>query len=486
MGKKQVQTKQKGSALKRFLSGVCIGLAVAVILGAALYNEFVKDGFFQRRAISVESENYQVDNMVMSYYFYSQYQSFMSYYGSYASSLGLDTSKSLKSQVCPFTSDNSSWYSYFMDAATGQVQSMLVFCEEAQDRGITLDDADYDTINDTVKQMKKEAKASGSSLSMIYGYGVKAKDIRKALEMEALATKCQQAIVSEYSYGEADYDTYITENPTALLHYSYANITLTTSDGATDTDITTEILKEFETQFNAVTTKEEFDAVCFDYLRNYAYKDDEETTDETINEEIAGFVAENELYPATETNFSKWANGEGTVNSVYASLNEEGTALDVYFLLAKPALQEDNSVNVRHILLTATTYGSDDAAKAKAEELLAQWQGGAKTADSFGALAAEYSEDSAENGLYENVLKGDMVDEFNDWIFAEGRAVGDTAIVKTQYGYHIMYMDGFGMPAWHAEADSALKEARYDEDVAALTEKHAVNVSSEVLALLEI
>ena len=486
MAKKQVQTKQKGSALKRFLIGVCVGLALVIILGAALYNEMVKDGFFQRRTIAISSENYQVDNMVMSYHFYTQYQNFMSYYGSYASSLGLDTSKSLKSQVCPFTTDNSSWYSYFMDSATSQVQSILVFCEEAKDLGITLDDADYDSIDAAIKELKKEIRASGSSVSLIYGNGVKIKDIRRAMEMEALATKCKNAIVAEYSYGEADYDAYIAENPTALLHYSYANITLTTQDGVAEGDITTDMLKDFETQFNAVTTKEEFDAVAFDYLRNYAYKDDEETTDEKINEEIAGFVTENTLYPTTETEFSKWANGEGAVNTVYASMNEEGTALDVYFLMAKPALQDYKTVDVRHILLTAATYGSDDAAKAKAEELLAQWQAGEKTAESFAALAGEYTEDSAKDGLYENVLKGDMVDEFNDWIFAEGRAVGDTEIVKTQFGYHIMYLDGFGGPAWHAEAEDALMQARYEEDVAALTEKHPSSVSDIALALLDI
>ena len=486
MGKRQAQTKKKGGALKRFLCGVCVGLAVVVVLGAALYSTLNNNGFFQRRTVAISSENYQVDNMIMSYHFYTQYQNFMNYYGSYASSFGLDTSKSLKTQVCPLTTNKSSWYSYFMDMAVDQVQSMLVFCEEAQVRGITLDDADYDDIDAAIKDLKKQVRTSGSSISLIYGAGVNAKDVRRALEMEALASKCKQAIVAEYSYGEADFDAYIEENPNALLHYSYANITLTTQDGVAEGDITADMLKDFQTQFEAVTTKEAFDAVAYDYLRNHVYKDDEKTTDDKINEEIAGFVSENTLYPTTETDFSKWAKGEGAVNTVYASMNEEGTALDVYFLMAKPALQDYKTVNVRHILLTAATYGSDDAAKAKAEELLAQWQAGEKTAESFAALAGEYTEDSAKDGLYENVLKGDMVDEFNDWIFAEGRAVGDTEIVKTQFGYHIMYLDGFGGPAWHAEAEDALMQARYEEDVKAMTEKYPSTVSDVALALLDI
>ena len=32
-----------------------------------------------------------------------------------------------------------------------------------------------------------------------------------------------------------------------------------------------------------------------------------------------------------------------------------------------------------------------------------------------------------------------MVENFNDWCFAEGRKTGDTGIVESDYGYHIMF-----------------------------------------------
>ena len=38
-----------------------------------------------------------------------------------------------------------------------------------------------------------------------------------------------------------------------------------------------------------------------------------------------------------------------------------------------------------------------DAAKAEAEDILAQWEAGDKTAESFGALAEEYSDDPGSN-----------------------------------------------------------------------------------------
>ena len=114
-------------------------------------------------------------------------------------------------------------------------------------------------------------------------------------------------------------------------------------------------------------------------------------------------------------------------------------------------------VNVRHILVypegadgtnLATQEFSEEAwaaSEKKAQEILDQFLAGDKTEESFAALANEYSEDLGSNtngGLYENVSEGEMVAAFNDWCFDAARQVGDTGIVKTNYGYHVMYFSG--------------------------------------------
>lgn len=114
-------------------------------------------------------------------------------------------------------------------------------------------------------------------------------------------------------------------------------------------------------------------------------------------------------------------------------------------------------VNVRHILVypegadgtnLATQEFSEEAwaaSEKKAQEILDQFLTGDKTEESFAALANEYSEDPGSNtngGLYENVSEGEMVAAFNDWCFDAARQVGDTGIVKTNYGYHVMYFSG--------------------------------------------
>ena len=122
-------------------------------------------------------------------------------------------------------------------------------------------------------------------------------------------------------------------------------------------------------------------------------------------------------------------------------------------------------VNVRHILIQPEgknddgTYTDEAWAEAekKANDLLTEWQNGEHTEDSFAFMAAENSQDSGsvENGgLYEDIYPGKMVDEFDAWCFDPARQPGDTGIVKTSYGYHIMYFSSTGEHAyWYVRAE---------------------------------
>ena len=154
-------------------------------------------------------------------------------------------------------------------------------------------------------------------------------------------------------------------------------------------------------------------------------------------------------------------------NGYYAQIAESfeptDEQLDAYFEehaegYASSGITKDTKlVNVRHILVypegadgtnLATQEFSDEAwaaSEKKAQEILDQFLAGDKTEDSFAALANEYSEDPGSNtngGLYEDVSEGEMVQAFNDWCFDAERKVGDTGIVKTNYGYHVMYFSG--------------------------------------------
>ncbi len=154
-------------------------------------------------------------------------------------------------------------------------------------------------------------------------------------------------------------------------------------------------------------------------------------------------------------------------NGYYAQMAESfeptDEELDAFFeehadgYAASNITKDTKTVNVRHILIcpegadsstVSTEEFSDEAwaaAEQEAQELLDGFLAGEQTEDAFAALANEHSQDPGSNqngGLYEGVKEGEMVQAFNDWCFDADRQVGDTGIVKTNYGYHIMYFSG--------------------------------------------
>ena len=107
----------------------------------------------------------------------------------------------------------------------------------------------------------------------------------------------------------------------------------------------------------------------------------------------------------------------------------------------------------------------------EAQRILAEWESGEKTEESFAEMAMQYSTDPGSNtngGLYEDVYPGMMVTEFNDWCFAEDRNVADYGIIKTSYGYHIMYMSGVSDELYWK---SVVKEAYLNEQASALLDE---------------
>ena len=163
---------------------------------------------------------------------------------------------------------------------------------------------------------------------------------------------------------------------------------------------------------------------------------------------------------------------------------------------AEENVMKVNDINIRHILIQPTekdengefTEAAWAEAEKKADEIYALWQAN-PTEDYFADLAAEHTADGngADGGLYTGVATGQMVTEFNDWCFAEGRAKGDHGIVKTQFGYHIMYFSGVAETrAWFDRAKSDLLDATTKKEIDALREKYPVEYNYKNMKLYDI
>ncbi len=158
---------------------------------------------------------------------------------------------------------------------------------------------------------------------------------------------------------------------------------------------------------------------------------------------------------------------------------------------------DSHYVDVRHILVQveggtagetgATTYSDEEwaACEAEAQAILDDWLAGDKTEDSFAALANEKSEDPGSNtngGLYENVYPGQMVEPFENWCFDESRQYGDYGLVKTSYGYHVMYYVG-SSPMWKTYAESGWINEQVSLLLEQIVEDYPMDVTYEAITL---
>jgi len=112
------------------------------------------------------------------------------------------------------------------------------------------------------------------------------------------------------------------------------------------------------------------------------------------------------------------------------------------------SFKQDETREAQHILIAVNGNDpkADATAKAKAEDILRQLKAGAD----FAKLAEKYSNDpgSAKNGGDLGWIgRGSMVKPFEDALFNIPK-VGDVAgPVRTQYGYHIIKLDGIRSPS---------------------------------------
>ena len=132
------------------------------------------------------------------------------------SSSSLDVSKSLKTQqVDPsnqfdamllqysfgLSTYEGTWYDLFMDQSIADVSEILIYCEEADKRGIKLTDEEQDEIDEAIKTMSENAATQGYTMSAYlaayFGEGVSKTDVKHALQYSSLASKCASEIAEE-------------------------------------------------------------------------------------------------------------------------------------------------------------------------------------------------------------------------------------------------------------------------------------------------
>ena len=351
--------------------------------------------------------------------------------------------------------------------------------------------ADHDTLAqkaDTVVATMGDRELTVSELQLYYINSIYAFYSQNYYYMSMMGLDLSQPLDQQYYMGQegTTWEQFFLDS--ALQSWqSYTTMEiLAERDGFT-------IAAELQEQLDSMPAQLESIAEAYGYESAQAYLDEEMAPGVTMDV----YVNFNRVYCVSNE----------YVNNFYVEQYPNVFEINSYYNENKDVF-ESNGVSqnmglissVRHILIQpkggttdesgTTTYSDDEWATAlsEAERILKQWQEGEATEDSFAVLANTYSEDGGSNttgGLYEEIhIDASYVAEFKNWAIDATRKTGDTEIVKTTYGYHIMYFV-HGEDYFEYLVGQQLVAERIQEKLIAIQEELPMEVSYKKILLCE-
>ena len=476
------QQQELKEAKKLRLYTTLFTLAIVAMIVVVICVSVVSSGIIERNTTALTVNDEKVSAVDLNYFYIDTVNNFLNTYGDYAALMGLDTSLTLGEQYFDEEAGQT-WADYFLDSATTTAKSIYAIKQAASANGYTLPDEATTAIEDTMSSLSLYATMYGFEdsdgyIAAMYGSGSNEKTYREYLTAQYTAEYYYEDTLASLVYSDEDLRAAEADNYNYYSSYSYNYYYLNASKfyegGTTTTDdegTETTTYSDEEKAAGVAACKAAADSLL------------EATTLEELDAAIAGLSINAEVESASSTTVTdrryssvdsllqEWVtsddrkSGDMTcIENATTSTDDEGnetTTVNGYYVLYFVGENENLTtlVNVRHILVGyeggttdeetgVTTYSDEEkaAAKTAAEELLATFEAGEATEEAFATLANENSTDTGSNttgGLYENVYPGQMVTNFNDWCFDSSRIAGDTGIVESDYGYHVMYFSGY-------------------------------------------
>lgn len=491
-------------------SNLLYGVIAAVVLIGVIASFIWRSDLIPKMttAATIDGETYTAAEV--GYYYQSAYRNFVNQNSYLISYLGLDTSASLKSQEIsadaasilgievPETaaepaegegagsgeavSTGMTWHDYFLDQALDNMTVIQAALKAADAEGFQAPAGVQAQYDDNMDSLKSTAAASGLSVGQYlkgnFGAGVTEKVYGEQLMRVLRYSAYVDAYQNSLTYSDGELEEVYNADRNSYDHVSYESVSISgAAESTTDADGNTVEPTEEESAAALAAAQDAAKAVLDGVQAGGNLEDLAEENDGTYNSNEQG------SYNAGSV-MSEWLYDSARKAGDSAVL-EDGTVQ--YVVVFHDRFRDETpTIDIRHILvplgtatLTQEDEGYDDEqaqlkadAHAKAEELLAQWQSGEATEDSFAALAMAESVDGSkyDGGLYTEVYQGQMVTEFNDWCFEASRQPGDTGVVDTQYGAHVMYFSGVNMNRWQSQAASVLRNEAYAAWEEGLTE----------------
>ena len=480
---KQLKEQQEAKKLKTYTWTFVIAMILVIVIAIGSVIRIPITGAVNRSSHAININNHQLSATDLTYYFVDaindHYNEAYKMYGNYASMLlGFKTGTPLNEQKYTASEDFETWADYFMDKGIENAKKIYALYDDAVAKGHKLSETEQKTLDSNIEAISSMAKLYGYSnanayLRATYGTGANLKTYTAYYTINSLASSYFDAHSDSLKYTDDDFRAYEKDKFNDYSSFSYGSYTLPVSSyltgGTKSEDGKTTTYSDAEKEAAKKDAKADADKLVEGTYKDFdafekaikALKINEKNDKVSVNK------YEKQLFTnITNEDISKWLTEDGRKEGDLKVIEVTSTSKDkdgketktttgytvVYFMGC-----DDNKVNlvdVRHILVkfdggktdsngnVSFSVAEKEAAKKAAEEILNTWKNGEATEESFAELAKKKSEDTgslSNGGLYEKVYPGQMLTSFNDWCFDAKRKTGDTGLIATEYGYHVMY-----------------------------------------------
>jgi len=463
--RRQEERKDRRSMAVYTVIGVVVVVAAIVLMVG-------NSGILQRSltAKTIGGVKYSAADMQ---YFYN------SAYNTYANNYAFDSTASVKEQIYD-QETGQTWYDFLMQSATESAALGV----KAKNEGYTLSEEAQSQMDSTLSQLNTgwvsyNYSSRDAFVRANFGSYMTYDRLTELLETEYLARDYVSAQLDAIEHPDADYEAYYQEHTGELDTITYTQFAFQAMAPATDDEGNAIELTDEEKAAKLEELKPAQKALAEEVKAKLEAGEDPED----LAEEYAG-----QLYSSAVSRTSTGANakyssyGEWLLDSARKpgdiTLSERDAGTSYYYYVAVfegRARDEESTHDVRHILVRAGSAASSetptqaeyDEAEEKAQSVLDEWKAGEKTEESFTALVAANSDDSgsAQNGgLISNITStSSYVESFRDWATDPARRPGDAELVKSEYGWHVMYYVSTNEPIWRQSVETALGNQDYEQ-----------------------
>ena len=463
---------------------VLIIAIIAVTLTVIVWQAVDNAGIIPKWTTALTIGEHKLNCVEMNYYYRYAISAYVQNMGGSVDTVkalfGVDMTLPLDQQ--PYYDEGRTWADYFQEQAIDLAISDYTMYDEAMAAGYTLTAEEQDSLNTEFLLIETNASSGGypstdEYVRAYYGNGSDYESYKAFINKNALAESYRASKTETMEVSEEEINKYNTEHfdEYSSFSYSYYSVLYTSYlTGGTENADTGEITytdeqhaaskdaaKAAAEELKAATTNEEtFNAAIANLSVNKGAEKAPTATAQT-----------NVMFESVPEEYREWIKSADRkagdveifdrITTSYDENDKETKTQTGYTVVCftERNNNEEKLDNVRHILIAlpvdevtgaeSTSAETFEQTKAEADAVYSEWEASAKDIAAFENLVEQYSADNqAEGGLYENIslydniFNGSFTAEARNWAVDPARTVGETAIVESEAGYHIMYYVG--------------------------------------------